>query len=481
MPDARATVVGAVLVLGTLGAVLAHQGHALRYAFPAAALVGALALYRSRPTAYVSLVWWLWILTPEVRRLSDYQAGYDSLNPIMLAPLLAGALCVFTLLRQVRSIGPARLRGFALVLAGLGVATVVGVFLNGISAAIYGLATWVVPPLFALHLALSWRDYPEMRRTVFHLAVATAVVISIYGLVQFFVFPAWDRYWGIQSGISELAHVTAKHFRPFSTLNSTGPFAFVLVVVLLIVFQSRSRLRGPVMALGVVMLALTQVRSAWGIFVLGLGYLLLTQRQTLSRAVRVLLVVVVPVVAIGLQSGPVARLVHSRFRTVQNIGYDQSLNERVIFFDTYAPVALLDPLGHGIASTSSATKLVGGQQAAGTVGTFDNGFLDIPFTLGWLGTILYLWGSLLLMREAARASPRDSLVVATRAVGVVAIVFMLFSGDLYGVQGFFVWVPLGLALGAGILAGQPRAAGPGVDELSVGSPPGAEPSPSRLS
>jgi uncharacterized membrane protein len=448
--------VGAVLILGSLGALLAHQGHALRYAFPALAMAGALLLYRARPTAYLSLVWWLWILTPEVRRLSDYQAGYDSLNPIMLAPLLAGGLCIFTLLRQARAVGPTRLRGFALVLAGLGVATVVGLFLNGTSAAMYGFATWAVPPLFAAHLALSWRQYPEVRRSVLRTSLASAVVISVYGLVQFFVFPSWDRYWGLKSGIGEYLNVHAKHFRPFSTLNSAGPFAFVLVVLLIIVFQHRSRLRGPVMAVGVIALAITQVRSAWGVFVFGIGYLLVTQRQAMTRSLRVLLVIVIPVVALGLQSGPVAKLVDSRFHTVKSIGQDESFNARISFFQQYLPIALLDPIGHGIASTTSATKLVS-EHAPGIVGTFDNGFLDIPFTFGWLGTILYVWGSLLLMGEAMRAPPQDPLVASTRAIGVAAVLFLFFGSDLFGVQGFFVWVPLGVALSARIFASQPVA------------------------
>ncbi|MGH9127845.1 MAG: O-antigen ligase family protein [Acidimicrobiales bacterium] len=445
-PSPQALFVGGALIAVTAAGLLAHQGRALRYVFPAVALLGALALYRSRPLAYLGLVWWLWILSPEVRRLSDYQAGYDSLNPIMLAPLLAGGLCVFTLLRRAPSVRSAKLRGIAGIIAGLVVATATGLVLNGASAAIYALATWLVPPLFAAHLGLEWKSYPQLRRTMFRLSVATTVVISAYSLVQFFVFPAWDRYWGVQSRIGEYLHATARHLRPFSTLNSAGPFAFVLVLMLLIVFQSRSRLRAPTLVLGVVALTLTQVRSAWGVFVLGMGYLIVSQGHSLRKSLRILLVAVIPVLAITLQSGPVAKLIDSRFHTVTAVSTDESFNARLHFLSYYAPAALLDPIGHGIASTTSATKLVGTQQANGTVTSFDNGFLDIPYSLGWLGTALYVTGGLVLMREAARASPQDSLVSASRAVGISAIVFLLFGSDLFGVEGFFVWLPLGLAL-----------------------------------
>lgn len=445
-PSPQALAVGAALIAVTAAGLLAHQGRALRYVFPALALLGALALYRSRPLAYLSLVWWLWILAPEVRRLSDYQAGYDSLNPIMLAPLLAGGLCVFTLLRRAPSVRPARLGGIVGVIAGLVVATATGLVLNGASAAIYALATWLVPPLFAAHLGLEWRRYPQLRRTAFGLSVATTVVISAYSLVQFFAFPAWDRYWGVESQIGEYLHATAKHLRPFSTLNSAGPFAFVLVLMLLMVFQSRSRLRAPTLVLGVVALAVTQVRSAWGIFVLGMGYLIVSQGHSLRKSLRVLLVVIIPVLAVTLESGPVAKLIDSRFHTVTAVSQDESFNARLNFLAYYAPAALLDPVGHGIASTTSATKLVGALQANGTVTSFDNGFLDIPYSLGWLGTALYVSGGLALMRESSRASLQDSLVAATRAVGISAIAFLLFGTDLFGVEGFFVWMPLGLAL-----------------------------------
>ncbi|MGH9121793.1 MAG: hypothetical protein ACRDYC_07580, partial [Acidimicrobiales bacterium] len=236
-PSTRSVVAGGTLILLTLGAILGHQGHLLRYLFPASALAAALLLYRRRPIAYISLVCWLWILTPEVRRISDYQAGYDSVNPIMIAPLLASVVCVISLLHGSSTLRRARLEGLGLVVAGLLVATLVGVALNGLSASVYALATWIVPPLFAAHLALQWRIYPSLRRSIFRLAAGTAAVVGGYGIYQFFRYPAWDNYWGDESGILEYFRVTARHFRTFSTLNSAVPNAFVLVILLLITFQ----------------------------------------------------------------------------------------------------------------------------------------------------------------------------------------------------------------------------------------------------
>ena len=50
----------------------------LNYAYLAATLAVGALLYWRRPGLYIGFTWWLWFLTPEVRRLVDYQQGWTT-------------------------------------------------------------------------------------------------------------------------------------------------------------------------------------------------------------------------------------------------------------------------------------------------------------------------------------------------------------------------------------------------------------------
>ena len=73
----------------------------LRLAFPAGSLaVGALLFFRY-PMFYIGFNWWLWFLTPLVRRLIDWKIGWLDPNPVLLAPFLVSFLSMLTLLIQL--------------------------------------------------------------------------------------------------------------------------------------------------------------------------------------------------------------------------------------------------------------------------------------------------------------------------------------------------------------------------------------------
>ncbi|WP_377807371.1 hypothetical protein ABNQ38_10180 [Azospirillum sp. A29] len=61
--------------------VLVGKAGLLEIIFPVGALaVGALLVTRD-PARFAAFTWWLWFLTPEVRRLVDYQAGWSVISP----------------------------------------------------------------------------------------------------------------------------------------------------------------------------------------------------------------------------------------------------------------------------------------------------------------------------------------------------------------------------------------------------------------
>ena len=80
----------------------AHVGVYLRLVYPCLAMALGFYLEASDPGAYVRFVLWVWALSPLVRRLSDFQAGWQDPSLIILTPYLVTAICVAQLV--VRSL-----------------------------------------------------------------------------------------------------------------------------------------------------------------------------------------------------------------------------------------------------------------------------------------------------------------------------------------------------------------------------------------
>ena len=93
-----ATAWTAILVLSIFTALLiiAGGGKILNLVFPAGSLVVGIFLYFRAPLLYMGFSWWLWFLTPLVRRLADYRSGFNDPSPILLAPYLVSLITIIT-------------------------------------------------------------------------------------------------------------------------------------------------------------------------------------------------------------------------------------------------------------------------------------------------------------------------------------------------------------------------------------------------
>src|SRR5512133_3487733 len=90
---------GAVALM-TGAAAVSMLGGLFEVAFPAAALAVGLMCYRTGPHRYLTFVWWLWLLTPGIRRIVDGHAGWNPQNPVLLAPLVVSLLAAGTAARR---------------------------------------------------------------------------------------------------------------------------------------------------------------------------------------------------------------------------------------------------------------------------------------------------------------------------------------------------------------------------------------------
>ncbi|MBP2299372.1 O-antigen ligase family protein [Azospirillum picis] len=430
--------------------ILVGKAGLLEIIFPVGALaIGALLVTRD-PARFAAFTWWLWFLTPEVRRMVDYQAGWSVISPVMVTPFAVGA---FTLLVIGTYLPMLRYRAyFGFVPVGLGLlyAYVNGVSQAGLAAATFALLNWLVPVALGLYVALHWPIYPQIRDAVLRAFVLGLAVVGGYGLIQYFVMPPWDARWLINVGMTNQGMPLPMQVRVFSTLNSSGPLAFLLVTGLAILPAARGILVPVAGALALGSLMLSLVRAAWlaGLFVFAWLLLTMPGRHRLRLvAVGVGLVLC----SLPLLSVPrVQEAIVSRFDTLNSMENDRSYQERQEFYGRFLIQALTEVRGAGLGTVDTATKLTNEDNQMGAMAYFDSGVLRVPYELGWPGTLGYVAGILTLLVGLLRrgGAPPDPFACCAQAAALTILVCMVFEHTLAKVTGVGFWFFLGMALAA---------------------------------
>ncbi len=437
-----------LLVLGfvfaTLVAVLAGRAGVLKYVYPAAALAVGLALYRNQRAFYVGYVWWLWFLTPLVRRLVDYRAGYDPINPVLVAPVLVTGLSLLSLLRHLPKLQRQSLAALAPILLSLVYAYPIGLRNTGLQAATFSLLQWFVPITFGFHLATDAPRYPAYQATTCRVFTWAAFLLGLYGIWQFVTPLPWDRYWMLNTEMSTIGRPLPLEVRVFSTVNSPAPFAMVMLAGLLMLLPTRAAVHVLIGIPAYLAFLLSLVRTAWGGWIIGLGvyatYLRSPARVRLFATVGLLAVLVGAVLAL-----PLGERIERRVEGLATLGEDKSLVMREATAAVVLELILNEPLGRGLGATGSAKRLA----TAGTE-TFDNGLLELFFSLGWVGGLLYLGGTLVMLAGLmGRFEPRnDPIPKVARAVSFATFAALASLNTLIGVSGVMFWGFVGLSIGA---------------------------------
>jgi hypothetical protein len=439
-----------VTAFATLTTVLLvlRQGQLVMALFPFTALALGITLYAIQPRLFIGFCMWLWFLTPEVRRVVDYQTGWHAISPVMLTPLLASGLTFVTVLRYFPMFRRRDIFPFAPILLAVYYGSIVGAVRETPAAAVFGFLSWGVPVAFAFHIATA-ADYPQIRDTLMRTFAWGGLVMGGYGLLQYLFLPPWDAYWMISAAMPSQGLPFPKQVRVFGTMNSADPFATMLMACLIFLFVGGGWIRWPAVALGYCSFLLSLVRTAllgWciGLFVLVLRMPRDGRLRLISATVATALIVVSTAVY-----GPFADTIVDRIATLRELGHDTSYQERLQFYQTFLTTALGSVVGAGVGSTSIATKLSHDGQMLG-LGYFDSGMMQVPFVLGWGGGAAYAAGVMLLMTRACFTSvPRtDGVAHAANAVTISIFAQMLSDNTLIGVEGMAFWTSLGLALAA---------------------------------
>lgn len=455
-----------VFVVGAVATLLLSLGKSGWAMVLVPVVVGGFGLVLVETTAigYLSLVWWAWMLSPELRRIAEGPIGYHAQDPISLTPYIVTSVSALSVYRR-REQNPRVVRAVNLMLFGIGWAFVVGSAHYGFRAALYDLLAWSTPVLLVGYVAVNWRLSREMGRLAVRLAVFTGLVVGIYGIYQYLALPSWDATWMRGSGLTSIGVPIARHVRVFSTLNSPAPLGVTMMVVLLILIRARplQRLVSAIPALA--SFGLSLVRSAWGGWLVGVGYLLAFGAGSRRRS-RLAIVGILLALAVLVTTGPFARVVERRASETVNITQDTSFRARVDFYGSFGAHAFGNPLGRGLGSTGVATELDTGDVSR--FGNFDSGILDLGYVLGWPGLAFYGVGAFRLVRRARQHEP-DPLGTVLTAALVAWAVQLIFTDVLTGVTGIVAGLCLGLLL-ASARKGQMAALAVSVADPSVLGP-----------
>ncbi|MGL5806140.1 MAG: O-antigen ligase domain-containing protein, partial [Xenococcaceae cyanobacterium] len=76
-------------------------GSFVNFAFPVSALGVGVFLYFRYPILYLGFSWWMWLISPFIRRLADYRSDFTDPSPILLTPFLVTFVTFLTVLKNL--------------------------------------------------------------------------------------------------------------------------------------------------------------------------------------------------------------------------------------------------------------------------------------------------------------------------------------------------------------------------------------------
>lgn len=444
-----AWVVITLVALFVAGMLAAGQGGMLRLAFPAIASMAGFYLYWKHPVHYIIFGWWLWFLSPFIRRLVDYQSGWVDPSPILLAPVLVSFIAVLGFLRHflpsVRYGGTPFVLAFAGTIYGLGV----GLIRSGFD---YTLAqpmlTWLTPIFIGFHLFNNWQEYPRYRDALQRTFLFGALVMGLYGVAQFMLAPMWDQFWMINVEYLSFGKPEPLAIRVFSTLNAPGPFSVVMMACLLMLFSARGWLKFPAAAGGYLSFLLCLTRSAWIGWAIGLISLL--KNMNMKARLRIIAIIVVlagAVVPLALMP-PFRDTVVPRLQTFTQAKNDLSLAARMTGYGNYLKDAFLDPLGKGIGVMDRTYAVAADDDG---IGPHDSAVLEMLLSLGLPGALFYGMGLLVLLLSLrpgsiSDAASGDTFIFAARAISLGMFAQLLLGSVMLGVMGVVLWSFAGVVM-----------------------------------
>ena len=425
-----------LLVIFTALLLLARAGAVLKFAFPLGVTLISVGLYKKYPIHYTGFCWWLLFLAPWISRLSDYQSGvYDPQRLILAAPYLAILVIFPDFIRCLPKLCYQK-SGALFVFSFIGIfySVCIGTVNNNLTV-FKSLLEFLTPLMFGYYFYHNWKDYPACAQNVQRVFRLGVLVMGLYGMVQYVIAPEPDRFWlskMIEDGGFAFGTPEPLSIRVYSTMHSPGPFAVFMMAGLLLSFNGKGILQFPSAIAGYVSFMLSLVRSAWGGWFLGLMILFSASQPKLQmRLIITVLAMFICVLPLTMME-PFSDVINSRVQTLTDVKNDGSAVGRQEIYAATLPRALSSWIGSGLGSGQG----------------FDSAVLDTLINLGWVGTLFYIGGMLVLVYELFHSSigNRDSFINASRGIVMAMLMQLLFGNVLIAPSGIILWGFLGLGI-----------------------------------
>jgi len=420
-------------------ALLAKAGRLLIPIFPLGAFAVGIFLYLRAPVLYVGFTWWMWFLGPLIRRIIDYQSGYLTPGPWILAPTLVTFVCVMTFLKHLPRTYKYGGLPFILCIGAVFYGFCIGLVQNSITLTILGLFSWVNPLLFSFHLFTNWRNYPEHRQAFQSSFLWGTLVMGIYGLLQYFLAPDWERFFLRETESLSFGRPEPLGIRVFSSLDAPQTFATVMMAGIVLLWTNPKIVRNLSTGVGHLTFLLSMARTAWLSWVAGMLMFVPSLKSKfqirLVVSVMVASVFIIPLVSME----PFSTVISSRIESFTS-KKDVSANARAEGYNELLVPALNEVVGRGLGTIVHS----------GSLGSNDSGILSMLFSFGWLGSIPYLTGIFLLLFTLLNSSAAslDPFVSATRAISLATFAQIGLNVPTIEVLGMVLWGFIGISMAA---------------------------------
>ena len=410
----------------------------LQAACALALVVVVVALHQYNRAWGVTALFVLWLLVPGIRRLFGLTTGFVNNDPLSLAPFLA--TCALATNELLRVHVPTNIRRVLLLAAGgFAMGLPVG-FVAGPRAAVFAFIAYAAGVMGAvLGIGEGTTVQASTLRRILLFAIPP---IAIYAIFQRAVhLPEWDQYWLDASGFDSAGVSDGQKVRVFGTLNSPGTLAPLLGMTLLCYLTVHKARAITIASAGVVAVALsyTFVRSAWfALIAAGIAHVVVSRGASARIVLGSAAVIVAATLALAPIS-PTANEVLERFKTIQNLGRDDSATTRSATLDSTLPTAISAPLGHGLGMAGESSKLSGTSDLRAP----DNGYLGLMYQVGPIGFLMVMGalGYILIAAwNGARArAPGEELRWLLFAILIYLMVLLAAGDEFYGSHGVILW------------------------------------------
>jgi hypothetical protein len=421
----------------------------VRVLFPAGSVLLALwFLAKGRRDSYVVLCLWLFLLTPGLRRVVDWKAGWLQVSFLMLAPYAATMLCAVPVLLNLNKPG-FRFGGlFAALFSCIAYGLLLAFLDARIFAAGYDFLRWSAPICIGLLVALDAEHHADYQAALARTLPMAVVLTCLYGLFQYVRVPPWDVYWmqHVKSVLTTIGKPEPFMVHVFSTMNSPGSFAIFLTAALLFVLPTRSLLRWPALILGCTTLLLTFNRTSWIALLCGIAYLFVTRSSRRARSSIVGVMAAIPLVLLIIQQMPQADvIIGRRIDTLTRLDSDTSYIERNAMYRRFFLVQFSNNLaGQGIGATGQYQSYMdkrGVQYADGEV-------VEVGGALGLVGVVYMLVIFVIVWIVGWAGLTEANGFVASCGAVAFAYTFALAGGTVtIGENGLMFWIAVGFCLG----------------------------------